>query len=136
MTVKENKELIRRCYEEGFNTGDGYLFTQFFAEDFVDHDSGEGQPPGSEGVRSTYDTWISAFPDSHATIEDMVAEDDKIAVRVTLRATHLKPFKDIAPTHKKVELKALNIFRIYDGKIKERWGLTEGAKLIRYLKET
>ena len=129
MTLDENKTLIRRYFEEAFNSGNDALFDQFFTSDFKDHNAFEGQSPGPAGVRESYTMWRNAFPDSHGVIDDMIAEHDRVVVRTTLYATHHGTFMNIAPTHKRIEIRAISIFRIAKGKIVERWGLTEATKL-------
>jgi steroid delta-isomerase-like uncharacterized protein len=129
MGVEENKRLICRYFEEAFNTGDDSKFEQFFSPDFIDHNSFPGQAPGPEGVLDSYRMWCGAFPNSRGTINDMVAENDRVVVRTTLDATHLGPFSGIQPTHKRIQLGAISIFRVVDGRIVERWGFTEAAGL-------
>ena len=135
MSTEANKDLIRRYFEEAFNTGEDALFDQFFAQDYVDHNSFPEQVPGPQGVREGYTLWRTGFPDSHATIEDIVAEEDRVVVRTRGTGTHLGEFMGIAPTHKRIEVGAISIFRIAEGRIKERWGLTEAAGLASYLQE-
>ncbi|MGD9116697.1 MAG: ester cyclase [Dehalococcoidia bacterium] len=129
MGIEENKRLIRRYFEEAFNTGEDVRFDEFFSADFIDHDSFPGQVAGPDGVREAYRSWRQSFPDTRGTINDIIAEKDRVAVRTTLEATHLGAFSGIAPTHKQIKLGAVSIFRIVGGKIVERWGLTEGFKL-------
>ena len=134
-TTEANKHLVRRYFEETFNTGKDSRFDEFFARDFVDHNGFPGQIPGPQGVREGYRLWCLGFPDTHATIEDIIAEGDKVVIRTTGRGTHLGEFQGVAPTGKSIEIGAISIFRVVEGKIKERWGLTEAAGLADSLRE-
>ena len=64
----------------------------------------------------------AAFPDLNVTVEEVMAEGDRVAARVTMRGTHRGEFQGIAPTGKRVEVRAMDMFRISDGKIVEHWG--------------
>ena len=77
--------------------------------------------------------YFAAFPDASATIEDMVAEGDKVAVRVTWRATHKGEFMGITPTGKQIEMTNTLIFRIADGKLVENWATIDELRLMRQL---
>ncbi len=75
----------------------------------------------------------SAFPDIHLTIDDMVAEGDKVAVRITMTGTHKGEFMGIPPTNKKVTIWAINIYRIAGGKIVEELGKADTLGLMQQL---
>jgi predicted ester cyclase len=63
-----------------------------------------------------------AFPDVHVTVEDAIAEDDRVAARVVMRGTHRGEFQSISPTGKRVEVRAIDMLRVKNGKIVEHWG--------------
>jgi predicted ester cyclase len=128
MVIAGNKKVIESYYSS-FNKGGEVPFEEYFAPDFIDHNGYPGQIPGPDGVREGYGIWIKAFPDSHAEVVDMIAESDKIVVRTFATGTHLGQFQGISPTGKKIRIEAISIFRLSEGKIAERWGVTEGLKL-------
>jgi predicted ester cyclase len=128
MVIAENTKIIESYYSS-FNKGGDVPFEKYFAADFIDHNGYPGQIPGADGVRQGYGIWIKAFPDNHVELADMIAEGDKIVVRTIATGTHLGQFQGISPTNKKVRIEAISIFRLSDGKIAERWGLTESLKL-------
>ena len=134
MTIQENKDLIERYYA-AFNKGGEVPFEDFFSTTFVDHNGYQNQAPGPAGVRKGYEEWSRAFPDCHAELADVIGEDDKVVVRTIATGTHLGEFRGIAPTRKKIRVEGVSIFRISDGKIQERWGLTEGGKLLETLRQ-
>ena len=76
---------------------------------------------GPEGFKQFVTTFITAFPDLHLTIDDMVAEGDKVALRITARGTHQGDFMGIAPTGKQVTAPGIVIQRLTGGKLAEGW---------------
>ncbi len=126
--TEKNRQIIESYYSS-FNKGGDLPFENYFAPDFLDHSGYPGQIPGPDGVRKNYEIWIKAFPDNHVELAGIIAADDKVVVRTIATATHLGEFQGIAPTNKKVRIEAISLFRISEGKIAKRWGLTEGLKL-------
>jgi predicted ester cyclase len=121
--TEENKAIVRRVYEI-ISTGN---FDQ--AEEIVDASAPDnellpGDPPAKliDTFKETFSEAREAFPDMRVTVEDLVAEGDKVTARVTMRGTHQGEFQGIAPTGKRVEVRALDMFRIKDSKIVEHWG--------------
>jgi steroid delta-isomerase-like uncharacterized protein len=120
-TVEANKALIRRVFEEVIPAGDPTAMHEVMAEDFLDHDPLPGQPPGVEGGEYVVSTMHGAHPDLRFDIDDLVAEGDRVTIRWTLHGTNTGPMLGRPPTGQPVELAAIVIFRIADGKIAERW---------------
>ncbi len=120
MSAEENKVLVRR-FIDAANQNNLAVFDVHFAPDFVSRDTVVPVPPGPEGVRQLFAAVRSAFPDFHETIEDLVAEDDKVVARWTTRGTHQGEFAGIPPTGKSVTWKGMFIVRVADGKIVEVW---------------
>src|SRR6266487_536256 len=92
-----------------------------------------GATSGRDGLKQFVTATLSAFPDFHFTIEDAIAEGNKVAVRLTARGTHRGPLGDIPPTGNQVANTAIVIFRITDGKIVERWGVADQLLLLQQL---
>ena len=115
MSAEENKAIVRRTYEEVWNKGNLVAANEFLAPNMVRH--APGTPKGSFVVT----TLRRAFPDLHITIEDMVAEGDKVATRWAFRGTHKGEFMGIPPTDKQVTFTGLEIARFTDGKCVEHW---------------
>ena len=84
----EAKEVVARYFAEAWNTGRGDRFDDFFAADFVDHNGFPDQRPGADEVKRAYVAFRAAFPDLRSTVDDIIAEGDRVVVRTTLRATH------------------------------------------------
>lgn len=121
MGVEENKALVRSLFEEVINPGELDRADEFLGAGFVEHDPAPGQAPGVEGFKQVIAMLRSAFPDLRITIEDLVAEADKVSVRLTVRGTHRDEFQGIPPTDRQVAWAGISIIRIADGKVVERW---------------
>ncbi len=119
---EENKAIARRAFEDHFNTGNFDLAEEIFAADYVNHDPslpdfGTGPKVANQAVR----LYREAFPDARITVEDQVAEGDKVATRWSARGTHQGELLGVAPTGNQVEITGISISRIEDGKIAEDW---------------
>jgi len=133
MVVEENKAKVRRLVEQLVNKGDLAVVDEIFASTFVNHSPATGTTPDRQGIKQYITTVRSAFPDYHNVIEDLIAEGDRVAVRVICRGTHRAEFMGIAPTGKTVEFSAVSIFRFAGGKVVERWNNTDNLSLLQQL---
>jgi steroid delta-isomerase-like uncharacterized protein len=130
---EENKALLRRFFED-YTRGDPSLVDELLAEDFVDHDPpGPNVPPGRKGVKQVMADRKSAFPDMKVTVDDQVAEDDKVVNRMTITGTHQGVFMGIPATGKSFSMQAVAIFRVRDGKITDRWGQADVMGMMQQL---
>jgi predicted ester cyclase len=120
-SLAANKSLIRRVFEEVIPSGDAASMRELFSEDFLDHDPMPGQPPGADGAEYVVSTMHTAHPDLRFTIDDLVAEGDRVTIRWTLHATNTGALFGREPTGRPVEYAAIAIFRLADGLIAERW---------------
>jgi steroid delta-isomerase-like uncharacterized protein len=134
MSIEQNKELVRQMVEEIFNRGNLGLAGQFLAPDFVER---EELPPGissdREGVTQLTSMLHSAFPDFQATIEDIIAEGDKVVIRQTWSGTHKGEFMGIPPTGRSVSFGVIDIIRVDGGKFVEHWGQMDSMGLMQQL---
>ena len=117
MSLEENKKIVRKSIEV-INTKDLSSIEQMVAPDFVDHTR---KMQGSEGLKQFLSMIYKSFPDFHLTIEDIIAEEDKVWVRLTITATHTGEFFGLAPTGKKFTEPSVWIYRIANSKIIEGW---------------
>ncbi len=122
MSAEENKAIFRRYVEEVGNQGKLDLVDEIF-DRYVSHQpDGHALERGPEDVRQFIDEFHQAFPDFHSTIDDQIAEGDKVATRWTMRGTHQGEFRGIAPTGKQITVTGIGIFRFSDeGKVVESW---------------
>ena len=130
---EENKVALRRFINEVYSKGNASVVDDLVDANFVDHSPIPGQASGPEGVKQGMTMFRSAFPDLQLTIEDMIAEGDKVVARMTARGTHQGEFMGIAPTGKQVSWNAFGINRYVDGKIKEHWGVPDLFGLMQQL---
>ena len=115
MSLEENKEVVRR-FVEAYNTGNVDLLDDILAPDYFDHTN----QVGPDGLKQLIKMAFKAFPDYHETIEDIIAEGDKVWILVkTNTGKHTGEFMGIAPTGKKLTTLAVDILRVVDGKIVE-----------------
>ena len=119
--LEANKALIRRVFEEVIPAGDQAAMCDVMAPDFLDHDPLPGQPAGAAGGEYVVSTMHTAHPDLRFTIDDLVAEADRVVIRWTLRGTNTGPMLGRPPSGQPVEYAAIVIFRIVNGQIAERW---------------
>ena len=132
MSVKENKVLVRRFYEEVWDKGNTDFAYEVFADDYVRHDLRPTQaPPGPEGQKKVADDFRAAFPDLRVTVDLVLGEGDYVVGRWTANGTHLGRWGALEPTGRKATFSAVNIWRFENGKVAEIWnhrddfGLTE-----------
>ncbi len=130
MSVEENKALVRHIYElcNPVQIASTY---QFYAPGCVFHTIN-----GDSFVEqvSEFDSKVlTAFPDIAYTLEDMIAEGDKVAWRARFTATHQGEFLGVAPTGKKIDMSYIAMFRIVDGKGVEYWSSVDISRLMRQI---
>lgn len=130
-TAEENKAIIRRLYEE-LNKGNLNIADELIVEDYAQH-SILPVPPGREGFKKFFAAFSAAFPNAHFTIEDMIAEKDKVALRFTGRFTHRGEFMGVHPTGKQMKMTGIDIFRLSNGKIVEHWDEVDQLGLLQQL---
>src|SRR5919202_553510 len=116
-----NKALLRRFYSELWGQGDLGAIPELVSEDFVDHHPLRGAPPGREGLAALVTTWRTAFPDMRETVEDLIAEGEKVVGRFTMRGTHSGEFMGVPATGRSVTMSGIDIVRVEGGKIVEFW---------------
>jgi steroid delta-isomerase-like uncharacterized protein len=123
MAAEENKAVLRREVEELYNhTGNLDVVEEIFSPEYVSHVPTSGEVRGIEGARQFAATFREAFPDLQNTIEDMVAEEDKVAMRFRGSGTHEGETEAFgSPTGKRMEITGITIKRLSEGKIVEAW---------------
>ena len=129
MSLEENKAIIRR-WIDATNKQNLSLYDDLVASDFVDHTR---QVQGLENVKQFVTMVFKAFPDFHLTIEDIIAEGEKVWVRAKMTMTHIIEYRGIAPTGKKITETSVSINRIVDGKIVEQWYVTDDMDFYKQL---
>jgi steroid delta-isomerase-like uncharacterized protein len=133
MSTEDNKLVVKRFIDALFTEGDLGAIDEYLADDFVNHDPPIGLPADAEGMRTAGSIFRAAFPDWHSELHGLVAEGDLVVERFTASGTHRGELMGVAPTGKLIELKGINIFRVRDGRIIERWGRLDELGLFHQL---
>lgn len=123
--AEKMKQFIRNHFEEFVNRRNLEVADVNFAPDFVDHGSDvpPGTPPGPQGAKQYVGGALKRFPDMHVTVEDVIAEGDKVVVRNTWQGTDRN-------SGKKLRFGGIVIWRVAEGKITERWAYLENPKTV------
>jgi steroid delta-isomerase-like uncharacterized protein len=129
---ERNKMLARRTVEEVYNQGNLAVVDELAASDLVIH-SPSGDIHGPAGAKQYVAALRAAFPDLHITIEDQIAEEDRVVTRWSARGTHTGEFQGIPPTGKPGRVTGIDIDRIADGKVVECWTNMDDLGLLQQL---
>ena len=131
-TTEANKNLIRSLLAE-VDRGNDDVVEACYSPDYVDHSpTSVRRQAGPDGLARTFAALRRAFPDTRHTIDDLIAEGDRVVARVSARATHTGELFGHAPTGRVVSLTSITIYRIVDGRIAERWS-EQGRGLLEQL---
>ena len=136
MLTKTNlKEIASLFTEDLWDKGNLNIADDIFQQEFMDHDPVQGQRPGLEGYKQMISAFKSAFPDLRVRNEDVIEDErqNKVVVRWTAQGTHTGELMQIPATGKKVSLKGVDILRVEDGKILERWGEFDALGMLAQL---
>jgi steroid delta-isomerase-like uncharacterized protein len=134
MSAEENKAIARRHFEELWQKGDVSVADEIYAADAVGHDPmnpAHADYPESERQAIVRDN--TAFPNPQVTIEDQIAEGDKVVTRWTFRATHSGDFMGMPPSGKRLDVTGVHIHRIAGGKIVEIWAHPDSLGFMQQL---
>jgi steroid delta-isomerase-like uncharacterized protein len=121
----DNKTFVRSSSEEIWRTGNAQLIDEHIAASYVLHNPPTGFPPNRDGLKAILQVMRSAFPDLRMTIEDMVAEGDRVVQRRRFEGTHKGEFFGIPATGKSVTVRQIIISRVADSKVVEEWAETD-----------
>jgi steroid delta-isomerase-like uncharacterized protein len=130
-----NKTLVRRWFEEVWNQGREETIDELFAPNGVGYGLGDTEAPvqGPAGIRPFVRNLRGAIPDIHMTIEDAIAEGDKVTVRITAEGTHKGGQLGVAPTGRRVHIEGIVVVRIANGQIVEGWNSWDQLGLLRQI---
>ncbi len=132
MSTEENKAIVRR-YREIHNSNNLAALDQVVDANIISHSGIPGLPPGLEGGKMVHNIFLSAFPDSQVTTEDLIAEGDKVVERFSFHGTNKGSFMGAPPTGKQVTSTGMSVFRIANGKIVEHWGENDALGVMQQL---
>ena len=132
MSTEENKAVPRRLMEI-FNEGKLEVVEEIYDKDYYNP---VHNVRGSESVRQFTIDFRSAFPDLKVTVEDQIAEGDKVTTHSSITGTHKGEFMGVAPTGKTIKIASIAIYRIVNGKIVEGWSLMDNLSLLQQIGAT
>jgi steroid delta-isomerase-like uncharacterized protein len=132
-TLEQNKQLVEQLIERVFVNGEDEAIEELVAEDFTPRTFGS-MPPGREGLREGMKRAGSGVSDPEFEIQDLIAEGDRVAARITSSATHTGQFMGLPASGNRYTIDELYIFRIRDGQLIEHWHAFDTASLLAQLK--
>ena len=132
MSSESNKTLARRL-TEALDEGNADELHELLSPDFVSHFGGSPQPLNREQYIQVNTMAKAAFADLKRMVEDLIAEGDKVAVRITARGSHTGTFQGIAATGKRTEITGIAIRQIADGKIVAEWVVNDQLGLLQQI---
>jgi steroid delta-isomerase-like uncharacterized protein len=125
MAELENKALSTRFMEEVVNKGNVALIDQLLTPNFIDHQQQPGLPPGREGAKAFITAFRAAFPDLHYTVDDVIAEGDRVVARATAHGTMRGDFLGMPASGKSATWQEIHITRYAQGKGVEHWAVVD-----------
>ena len=132
MSTEANKTLVLRLFDEG-GKGNFAATDELLAEDFGFYFPGNPEPLGKKGWKQVYSMFLSAFPDLHYDIEDIIAEGDRVVARITWSGTQQREFQGTPPTGRRVTFAGFNVNRIEGGTIVEQHAQFDALGLMQQL---
>lgn len=130
MTTVDNKTLVQQFFDEVINQRNLAALGQFLSPNAINHTVPAGLPQEPNQFLGLH---LGAFPDMRATVEDLLADGDKVIARVSYQGTHQGAIMGIPPTGKQINVMGINIFRIANGQLVEHWGLADRITALRQL---
>lgn len=130
---KQENITTQKSFGEAINSGKLYQFTDLMTPDVKDHDPAPDQGHGPKGFIAFFTKFREAFPDLEVAVDQMVADDENVAIAYTVTGTHRGIFHGVAPTGKKIKARGMQIARFEDGRIAERWGSSDELGIFKQL---
>ena len=133
MSTEQNKSIVRRWIEEGWNKHNLAVIDEVYAPNFVQHEPEPQSVNSSEALKQYVGAYLTAFPDLYLSIEDLIAEGDKVVWRFVSNGTHTGPFMGMPATGKKGVITGIVIFRLENSRIVEAWLNIDALGLLQQL---
>jgi steroid delta-isomerase-like uncharacterized protein len=128
-----NKKIVEEFIQRLFSEGDLAAVDDCLSVDFLNHDPPFGASADREGMRAAAAMFRAAFPDWQSELHLLIAEGDLVAEVFTASGTHRGEVMGVAPTGQEISLRGINVFRIHDGRISERWGRLDDLGFLQQL---
>jgi len=134
--LSDNKAVILRSEAELWSKGNLAVADELYSPEFVCHFIAGRAWRGLQGIKGAVQSHRTSFPDWNERVDDIVAEGDRVAIRITSTGTQLGEFEGLAPTGRKITIQEFHIYRLSGGKIVEQWGMPDAQSLITQLTST
>jgi steroid delta-isomerase-like uncharacterized protein len=133
MSAEDNKRLLHRSVDEFWNTGNVGAIDQLYATNYVGHDPSGANEGDLEHFKQYAQAVFAAFPDLRLTLDDVIAEGDKVVKRWTARCTHTGEFMGVPATGNKLEITGTTTYRVGGGKFVESWWNTDTLGMMQQM---
>jgi predicted ester cyclase len=124
-----NKNTVRRLYDEVLNLGQLNVMDELCSPDFIDHTPAQGTSAGLGDVKQQIAAWRRAFPDLRVTVDEIFAEADSLAVRITWESTHQGEFMGVSPTGQRIVSSGVDILHVRHDRVTEAWHYRDDGAL-------
>lgn len=131
MGEAENRAIVLLFLDELFARDNVDRALSLLAPDFIDHHAPSSQPLGPEGVRQTYRRARQSFERIDVVVDEVIAAGDRVGVLATVRSRQIGDYAGVRATGRDITWRSMSIYRVEDGKIVERWGMSEIARRVR-----
>lgn len=133
MDASALKTIVRSLFDEVLNRGRFKLIDDCVADDFVEHNPAPGQGPGREGMKQRIRALREAFPDVKFVVDEIVGENDVVAVRYRWEGTHSATFLGIPATGRRAAVRGMDFYRFKNGRVAERWDNMDELSMLTQL---
>lgn len=131
--TKQDNLAVQQKFGSAVNSGQLELLRDVIASHVVDHDPAPDQGVGPEGYIRMFAALRTSFPDLAVSVDQIVTDDDKIAIAYTMTGTQKGEFFGVAPTGRKIRARGVQIARFQDGKMVERWGSSDQLGILQQI---
>ena len=131
-SAAHNKALVKKAYE-WFNSNNWDSLATVIASDYIEHDPDQGQKPGFDGLKAQFAQYGATFPDMKMDLKEIAVEGDMVLTRVEITGTMKGKMGDMPPNGKTMDVEMFEQLRLKDGKMVERWGVFDAAKMMAQL---
>jgi len=133
MSTESHKTVVRRYYDEVLNTANLALIDELATDDYIENDPFPGQGNGRADLKARVAALLEAFSPCTFTIEDVVAEGDRVVVRWSSSGTHSGPFMGMPPTNRSYTISGIDIHRLTDERMAEHWHVVDQLSQLQQL---
>ena len=130
---EEVKRIANLFVEQFLNKNDAALANELIADDFINHNPQFGFSQDKEGMKQMIASWHRGFSNVQFILEDLIAENDKVVLHMRITGKHNGVFMGLQPTKRSIDSRSITILRLENGRIKERWNVTNKLETMRQL---